>query len=183
MACTKIISDAERKIILGMSLLMCLFYFADVASFWIREYNATVGQVELTKMEIANGVKTETSFTFRCNVSRTDVEPIILLQFFANPLVFLVLLFSKRFWAYFLAFFWNFLLFLAFYSWAYQSLKSVRGYPSDDVYQPAFGDMLLMHSTEFEHLAFLTVGISVLLNVFFLIRFVVGKFSGKIGLA
>jgi hypothetical protein len=176
--------SSEHKILLGISLLMCLLYYSDMIGHSIARYNNDVERAEMHKMERANDPgKSDGSFTIVCNVWRSPWEGILQLQILTNPLIFIILLYGRSFWNYVFAFVLNFITFWCFYLWAYESLRLSRGWSYDIPVPPSFGELLLTHSTQFEFLTFLSVSIWLLLCLFFLTRFVIAKLTGKIPLA
>lgn len=182
MGSAKIFYPSERKILLIISFLMCLFYCAHLTDSLLGVYNSIVAAEEWDAMKLAEDPAYVKSLTFICPArGGTPWWLALQLQWITGPIIFFIFFYAKKVKFFIVALLINSITFWGYYSWMMESYRS-RRYTNlgDDI---PFGDILLSGSSLFEPYLFLFVSLLLILQLFFLARFVMKKFNAKLPLA
>jgi hypothetical protein len=172
----ELISPAEHKLFLGIVFLLCCLFFINLAARTMNHYNWTTEREQIQKRGEANN---EPQISFGVNSYKPVFVTIVELQFFTNPL--LLLLFLKRgrgrfiFSALPAAF-----TFYGYADWMLSSYSAIRHGAYFDAEKTTFNTYLLYNSTFLEFISFLLFAVLLVLQIFVLSRFAVGKFQAKI---
>jgi hypothetical protein len=175
-------SASEHTILMIIVLLMCFAFYKDVSNKIIDAYNEEVRWEQQQKMNEANG---EPNFHFTLYDSCGGPplwHLIIALQFATNP--FLLFLIKRRTLGKFIfSTFLNFLMFYGYFAWANNAFNARVLNEHSHIADVGFGGYLFPGSTALQQFSFVLISALLVLQIFFLIRFVMERFNARIHLA
>jgi|GEM_PF-3508647 len=174
----ELLSPVEHKLFFGIAFLLCCLFFVNLTNKTIAAYNESVENAQIQKRDYADN-KPRISFGLYCLISRPIYEVILGLQFFTNPLLFLLFL-QRKFGRFVFSVLLASFTFYGYVSWmiyTYRATKSDELFYRADV---AFNSYLLYNSTVLEFILFLTFAVLLVLQAVVLTRFAIEKFQARI---
>lgn len=174
--------SGERKILLTVVFTICCTFYGNFAAIIIDDYNQEVEQEQTDKNYAANNPEKSNKISFEIShcYSTPFFSFLFWLQLFTNPILYLV---TKKisFYKFILSIFLSFLTILSLILWniyTYKVISLTERLPEDF----RFNDYLLYGSTTLELILYPLFVILFTLQMFFLFRFVIGRFQAKISL-
>jgi len=175
----KLLSPSEHKLFFGIAFLLCCLFFVNLTNKAVDRYNESVENGQMQKRDYANNQRKISFGLYDCLYSTPIYEVVLALQFFTNPLLFLLFLKRRlgRFVCSFLLAFFTFSGYIGWLIYTYEARKS-----DEHFYRLAdgFNSYLLYNSTVLEFILFLIFAILLILQAAVLTRFVIEKIQARI---